>query len=642
MKPNVKAVRIWVELSLILLVFVVHFLFLQTLFYVHGPHLSDVGLQAALLWQNGWVIEYPQAYDVGNYFKTHIVLWMPLVSFISQWIPMEMAGWFAVNAALWHVILALAVIMLYRQFDFNTRIGWILVLTLVGMQLSGLIMHIVYFPHFEIILSGLIIITLVQYADCIKSGGKRRWPFWMSFTALMCVREDAGFHLAAPVLVLWVLLMLQRKPQSTWLPYLKLGCLGVMASVSLLIVQKMFFPGDDALARMYVGETFLSHVSSELLYERLGIWATERADVIWPYVFLCVVALFVRCPYFYAGLLAYIPWMFVSITAVNSVSGSFAAYYPFPLIVTLLWPLVASRLARASNESESLSSYGRVIPLQLFVLAISIAGYCFFKPADKLLAYRHFVWPNYSYNTDAWGNALEEIKALKVFEPTVYDSYVMGLLPKELNLCSRIDFNDIRPVNAVVYYEGAWKDKKVARYLEEQALPYVHRFANTKLVLASRIPYRPELVPEVPLDIDLMPYIFEMPGSAVFEAVEGQGAGRKLVHTVDAPEGYINWGPYVPLGKRGYAVAYDIVANAHELALIFFDVYSDKSGVVQYTSWTPPALGVPISHRVIIYFESMHDSDAFQFRVGSQGKCHVEIIGVSYEPFDAFRKNRIP
>lgn len=634
MKQKLDLSRTCLEALCIFVVFVVHFLFLRSLFYVHGPHLSDVGLQAALLWQNGWVVEYPQAYGIGNYFKTHIVLWFPLINIISYLFPIAMIEWFAMNATIWHLVPVLSLIILFRQFDYKVSTACLLVLTILGFQLSGLVMHIVYFPHFEIALSGLIIICLVQFAASIKRGNKKRWPFWVSFVALISLREDAGFHLAAPLLIIWVLLMFQRRPRNIWLPYLKLGAMGVAASIILFLIQKIVFPGDDALARIYIGDSFMSHINMEILVNRITIWLSERADVTWPYIILCGVAIYIRCPFFCAGILAYIPWMLVSITAINPITGGFSAYYPFPLIVTLMWPLISRCLVIATNGMRDAMSFRNVITIQLLVLAISIIGYCYYKPTEKLLAYRHFLWPNYSYNIHLWRNALEEVKVLKMFEPVLYDSYLMGLLPNDLNSCSRIHPEDKRVINAVVYFEDAWKDVEVSRFLEAQDFPYTHKFTDTKLVLASRIPYKSDFVNDVALSNDLMFHIYEIPGNAKFEFVDGGGTGRKLVRTADLPDGYINWGPHIPLDKGSYLVSYEIVANATSETLIIFDVFSDKMGLVQYANWAPPKLGVPVSHKVVIFFESRHESDVFQFRVGVQGKCHIEIIGMNYERYN--------
>ena len=83
------------------------------------------------------------------------------------------------------------------------------------------------------------------------------------FVLCLLVREDAGFHLVAILGLVGLINVLRGRTWHTQKPLIVFLSTAFIYSVTVILLQKQFFPGDNAAQRVY-GVTGISNYLEEL------------------------------------------------------------------------------------------------------------------------------------------------------------------------------------------------------------------------------------------------------------------------------------------------------------------------------------------------------------------------------------------
>ena len=332
-------------------------------FFVQGAYFLDSGWFAYLVANPVWPLPNPPLLD-GSYFATHVAGMFYLGGLFDALLPGDAVQALAALQAFWSAVIAAAVLLLAESLGLCARsLGRLAAALLAGATaLSGPVLVSLGMPHPEIAMPALILLSLALRV-------RRRW--WAAaFVVGLAVlaREDGGLHAALVYggLGVWHLLRPARHDAGRRDLAMALGA--ASAALAILLYQDMAFPTDDALTRIYLGDPPLSHLTVDLLRERLAVWFTERLDLMAPLVVLLGWAAVSRRMAPALGVAIVMPWLLVQLVARKTGPAVMLDYYAFPLLLAVAWPLVAAALDRQRAPARP----WRAVSLQAATVGLSI------------------------------------------------------------------------------------------------------------------------------------------------------------------------------------------------------------------------------------------------------------------------------
>lgn len=346
----------WMGLiALCTFVYGVHFVFILNHFYELGAFWNDSGWLAALIYHSEWPLINPKAsgayFHPHSFFVSHTSFIFIPFNWLSQVLPVGRVEWYANFQGIVYATCALGSglcargLLTVSQQHIETIWHTLLALGLAAVfSFNGIIWASVGIPHFEMLICGLILLflhNLLRYAEL----GRVRSIIWMAilWLLLISVREDAGFHLAAILLIVCTYYLFTGVSFKKWQHTLLWALGSVLASLLIIFWQKTYFPGDDALGRVYLGDPPLDHLRQPLLAERLGTVVIYRSYIWLPWVLLGAMALYFRNLMATVGLFAFAPWFWLSVLAASESPGSLKGYYAYPLFLGQAWILLSAR-----------------------------------------------------------------------------------------------------------------------------------------------------------------------------------------------------------------------------------------------------------------------------------------------------------
>ena len=320
--------------------FLVNAGFIMNHFYATGAYLDDAGMLADLAWHNGIHLTMPPVSGGESHLGIHVSLILVLSSWLSYCLPFGRVVYFALFEGVSFGLLGFAVFFAFTRLYQQSLLLSPVLAGLLGcaMALSGVAYAMTGYPHIVQLIPAYALLFLTNLF------GMRIKAAVVCFVLCLLVREDAGFHLVAILGLVGLTNLLQGQ---TWRAQKLLSVFLSIAfaySVTMILLQKQFFPSNDVFWRHYTGYPIFAHVTADLLWQRLGFYVVERGYIVLPFLITLIWAMCTRNPYLPLGYLAYVPWFILHFLAIKEAPGTFFAFYASPFLVSLAWPLLALRL----------------------------------------------------------------------------------------------------------------------------------------------------------------------------------------------------------------------------------------------------------------------------------------------------------
>jgi hypothetical protein len=308
-------------------------------FLVYGAPLLDGGLFAGMLERRGGMsFSFPYAISGSGetgFWATHFsptLLLVPAFQAVTHSPPIPSL---ALVLGLTYGLLALSICwLLVLQTPASARNAALCLAGTLAFLACRPILAAVTYPHFEFLFVSLVLLFGIAFFH------GRTAIALLLLTLAIGVREDCGFHFFAVAATYLVLIRLVRPlTRAEW----QLAWFALYAfcwSVLALAAQRAFFPGDNALARIYLGEPALAHVTTTFIGERASAFVTERFDIILMWGWLIGLAAITRTLTPLAGVLAFLPWTVLNVLAIAEMPSKLGIYYGFPVVLGFLWPLL--------------------------------------------------------------------------------------------------------------------------------------------------------------------------------------------------------------------------------------------------------------------------------------------------------------
>jgi hypothetical protein len=363
----------------LLIVFIISFIdnynFMCNHFYVNGAYVHDTGWYSGLLYRNGFLMREPlviTGYQPGAIYnlRTHFSPGLFLFSLPSRFLPISPIQ----NASIFFSFIYASLGSTVATAAFHCTAGYgrasrVASSSCVGLALvlSGPVVAAVGFPHAEYLFdTGAVLFFFFLFTG-------RCWLASLVFGFTVLMREDFGLHLAGFCIVLILYCAaLGREPWRAQRMITWFASAGVAWSLLAIAVQKLFFPGDDTLTRIYLGSPAFGHLTQDFLRHRATDFTTNRPDLLVAAMAVGIAAAYRGRLSYLVGLVACIPWLLLNILAYREAPGTLSLYYGYPLIVGFVWPLLDE--CRLMTRSAVLTGKGARSVGVLVILTIGFVA----------------------------------------------------------------------------------------------------------------------------------------------------------------------------------------------------------------------------------------------------------------------------
>jgi hypothetical protein len=498
-------------------------------FYVRGGYMQDSGWFAYLMAHaTTWPPQNPPAIG-GQFFATHFSPGINLLglshSFLARLgLPLPETVWFSLTQGLWLGIIASASLSLLQAGQpIKTARQAITLLGLsLAIALNGISMAILSYPHFELAIPALF---LGFFA--LEREGHSRSALLVLFLGLL-MREDAGFHYfgffsLTALAFLFHPSPMNKRRQAKFFGFLALLCLGY--SLIAIAIQKGFFAdGDNALARVYLGDPPWAHLDRAFLIERLHFFVRHRLYILGPLILLLGLSVFRRSFLLSIGVVAVLPWLSLNLTAIAALPGSLTSHYAFPLIMALFWPLIAHRLSVDQQHAEQ-PFKGSLLDVSLVCL-LSIGCYAADSQGNADDApWRHF-GPEWLGRIEKSHTALKGFLTANSGKSFVVDDAVVAILSSEIRAdgwAQLLGFSDgvLQGKDGILFKRGTWQEDLVRTLANRGGFSRPCYLELTEFAVLSRTV---ELNACHPMRLSLDHALW--PGSQEFDLLQGWSGGE--------------------------------------------------------------------------------------------------------------------
>ena len=471
-----------------ILVFLIPFIlvtnYILNEYYLDGSCVCDTGWFTYLLTNSTTIniLNPLQGILTESYLSTHISLFYFPLSIIYKPLSSLMSPpvYFAIFIAFLYSIISITIFLAGDKIlDIKDKYTLIfLIFISILTPFNGVGLGLIGFPHIEIAIPALILLFLTLYFSGY------RYISYFVFIFLMTIREDAGFHLFSILsLVLITIFFIKRSlPKDL----LFINIIALVASIFMIIIQKKYFGGDNALERIYLGIPHFAHLNYNFIVDRLDFIMEHRKYIYIPMLSLIPIAIWSRNIFLILPIISTLPWFILSIIAINPMPHSLTNYYAFPFILPLSWTLIGF-LIFSKITNKQIKSYKIVISTLIITLLSTILfdgeknldgkpwDSCNFKYMNRLSSVDSAIKDIYKYR-DIFGNI--------IFDESISALYIKNLKEAQYGYINTFQDWQLEQANSAIFY----KDSKKMYSVIEKKLPLIKNFyqiRDTDIIVAT-------------------------------------------------------------------------------------------------------------------------------------------------------------
>ncbi len=462
-------------------------------FYVNGGYMLDSGWFAFLsAHSTNWPVSNPPSIG-GTYFSTHFspafYIFTALHTLLSAvGIGVSDVSWFSITQGFW---LALTASSIFALLSCNSKPttasnAFIAAVSIV-VAFNGVFLASIGFPHFEIAIPALLV---AFFASHINGHTKTA----IAFLCLgLLMREDAGLHYFGLFFLLaGYLYFAKGRPISKEIRFYSLLAVSCFAySLLAISIQKIYFNvGDNALARVYLGDPAFAHISLNFLQERLDFFARNRLYILAPIILALFLSMYKKSWGLLVGVGAVLPWIIFSLLAISFQAGTLTSYYSFPVAIALFWPAIAYALFSQQNRGGLIKF--RISTKDISVIALSsLVFYAGSYGNHDRSPWNNF-GPKWIGQINSTHRSLDDFIQANGELKLIFDDSVASLLnstatPLQWKYQLAFSNDDIKVSDAVLFQPGAWLTGRVKEVASTAGFRYLCHLPNTQFAVLSRL-----------------------------------------------------------------------------------------------------------------------------------------------------------
>jgi hypothetical protein len=298
----------------------------------------------------------------GDFFANHIAFFFYPTTWLFQFINLFGANlnssvYYSWMMGLTHGIMSVSIFAIltcptkqeYADEEENTVLFecTAMVLAIVA-SMNGYYLSAMGSVHYEMMIPAGFLLFIALYFN-----GHTKWAVFVALFSLT-LREDVGFHFFSFTFltVLSLLLLPGTKDTRRIIRFLAvLSAIFFVYSAVITAYQKLWFGNDSPMKYLITGEVPYAHLSAEFLRFRFLFMIKQQIFVLLPlalsFLFGMLYGVWKGNPLYMVGAVAPIPWMIFLVTAAaEGPALNMYGYYTFPLIISVVWPVIAYQTLR--------------------------------------------------------------------------------------------------------------------------------------------------------------------------------------------------------------------------------------------------------------------------------------------------------
>lgn len=463
-------------------------------FYVHGGYMLDSGWFAYLSAHSiNWPVSNPPSIG-GTYFSTHfspafyiLTVLHGLISAVG--IRISDVSWFSITQGFW---LALTASSIFALLSCNSKLtttsnAFIAAASLV-FAFNGVFLASIGFPHFEIAIPAILVAFFAFHIN----------GYTKTAIALLCLgllmREDAGFHYFGLFFLLsGYIYFAKGRAISKELIFYSASAVSCLAySLFAISIQKIYFNvGDNALARVYLGDPTFAHISLYFLQERLDFFAKNRLYILAPLGLTLFLSIYKKSWLLIIGFGAVLPWIIFSLLAISFQAGTLTSYYSFPVAIALFWPAIAYALFSEQCQGTLTKTCISIKDISVIALS-SMLFYAGSHGNHDQSPWKSFgpEWIgkiNFTHRSlDNFAQANSELKL--IFDDSVASILNSTSTPSQWKYQLAFSNDEVKASDAILFQPGAWLTGRVKEMASAAGFRYFCRLPNTRFAVLSHLP----------------------------------------------------------------------------------------------------------------------------------------------------------
>ena len=416
-----------------------------------------------------------------TYLSTHFSLFYYPLSLLYQIVKDFVSPplYFSMFIASSYSIISLSILLAGEELLKNKSILWYILLIIISIltPFNGVGLGLIGFPHIEIAIPAFILLFFTLYFKGYK------YSSYFTFLFLLTIREDAGFHIFSILSILLIIFyFIKRIPKDLII----IASISLIYSIIVIMIQKHFFIGDNALERIYLGSPHFAHINYDFLLNRVEFFIHNREYIYVPMLLLIPLSIWSRNIFLIIPIISTFPWVILSFIAINSMPNSFSNYYAFPFIVPLSWSMISFLILHKIDQNR-ISYYKTFIT----TLIITLSSILLFSGNNGNVD--DSPWKNFDFqyiktikSTDKIIKTIDNNKIL--FGNILYDEAISALSIKSLKKEEYGYLNDFSPesiknANTLIFYK---KSKKLFKIIEKKpTIKYIYKFKDNDIIIAS-------------------------------------------------------------------------------------------------------------------------------------------------------------
>jgi hypothetical protein len=219
-----------------------------------------------------------------------------------------------------------------------------------------------------------------------------------------------------------------------------------------------------------------------MLTERLGIYVSTRQHLYFPAIATLIMALYPqRRLGLLIGFVAYIPWFLLHFVAITEMPGLLKAYYAYPYVVSLAWPLIwpwmGSQPPTVQTKRWGIKTFTVVLIASIVGGWISPAGSADLSPLTRHTNRQAF---------DSLGQTLATSST--VLKPLYVDESVATLFPQQFQPEELLSHPSKQPaVKTVLYCEPSLEPDLLNTLWRSQTFETQYQIRDTPLRMQTNL-----------------------------------------------------------------------------------------------------------------------------------------------------------
>ncbi len=321
--------------------FQLHYNYLINTYYHFGMAYNDGGILSQIIWRSDWKLTPPLFFTNYSFHGVHFTPLFSLLNVFSYVIHSHMAEYYSAFLASVYAGLGTILFGLCTHCMKPNNFWQLAALALLSVlfAFNAIVMNGIWIGHFEYAIP----LAILCFMFCYVQGHKRLGV--LAFILLLSIREDAGLHLIAILGLIGVIKSIQQRSVLAAKREIKYGAIAFAYcafAMWMSLAARSYY--SSTFQDIYSGNPPFAHITAHMLWQRATIMSTEHFYLWSSFLITAFVAYRARNPYMLVGFLAYIPWFILNWIALNPNTGHLYAYYAFPFITSLAWPLISVML----------------------------------------------------------------------------------------------------------------------------------------------------------------------------------------------------------------------------------------------------------------------------------------------------------